>query len=48
MEGSYLQTNLASEGDGEDVVRLAEVIVPGIVLVYRVLGSDGDTDRLSK
>ena len=44
LDGNYLQTNLASEGDGEDIVSFAQVIIPGVVLVYRVLGSNGDTE----
>ena len=44
LDGNYLQTNLASEGDGEDIVSFAEVIIPRVVLVYWVLGSNGDTE----
>ena len=39
----YLQTNLTGECYGEDIVNFAEVIIPRIVLVYRILGSDGNT-----
>ena len=43
----YLQTNLTGECYGEDIVSFAEVIIPRIVLVYRILSSDGNAkDRI--
>ena len=41
----YLQTNLTGERYGEDIVSFAEVIIPRIVLVHRILGSDGNTEH---
>ena len=40
----YLQTNLTGECYSEDIVSFAKVIIPRIVLVHRVLGSDGNTE----
>ena len=40
----YLQTNLTGECYGEDIVSFAEVVIPRIVLVHRILGSDGNTE----
>ena len=39
----YFQTDFAGKCDGEDIVRLAQVVVPGVVFVNGVLGSDGET-----
>ena len=38
----YLEADLTCECDGEDIVGLAEPVVPGIILVHRVLGGDGE------
>ena len=43
----YLQTNLTGECYGEDIVSFAEVVIPRIVLVHRILGSDGNTEHQS-
>ena len=44
---TYLQTNLTGEGYREDIVSFAEIIIPRIVLVHRILGSDGNTEHQS-
>ena len=38
----YLEANLTGEGDGEDVVCLAEVVVAGVGLVHGVLRRDAE------
>ena len=44
----YLETNLTGECYGEDIVSFAKVIIPRIVLVHRILGSDGNTEQNSR
>ena len=42
IKNCYLEADLTGEGDGEDVVCLAEVVVAGVGLVHGVLSRDAE------
>lgn len=47
-EEYHLKANLGGEGEGEDIVGLAEVEVPRVVLVHGVLRGDGQTGNMDQ